>query len=99
MNYVEWLRVRNLLRNVAIVLGILVVLALVLRVSVSRYMSPEAWISHLENHQGVVTSQSTLPDGTKRTIIDNRADQTHVVIDDHGYHGKHIVITEPAKHA
>ena len=63
MNYVEWLRVRNLLRNVAIVLGILVVLALVLRVSVSRYMSPDAWISHFENHPGVQISQSTLPDG------------------------------------
>ena len=99
MNYVEWLRVRNLLRNVAIVLGILVILAVVLRVSVSRYMSPDAWISHFENHPGVQISQSTLPDGTKRTVIDNRAEQTNVVIDDHGYHGKHIVITEPTKNA
>ncbi len=99
MNYVEWLRVRNLLRNVAIVLGILVVLAIVLRVSVSRYMSPDAWIGHFESHPGVKVSQSTLPDGTKRTIVDDPAEQTRAVIDDHGYTGKHIVVTQPSKHS
>src|SRR5262249_39339679 len=41
----------------------------------------------------------TLPDGTKRTIWDNAHAQTHVVIDDHGYRGKHIVVTEPASRA
>ena len=41
MIYVEWLRVRNTLRIVAIVLVILVALAIILRVSVSRYLSPE----------------------------------------------------------
>lgn len=99
MNYVEWLRVRNLLRNVAIVLGVLVLLAIVLRVSVSRYMSPDAWIGHFESHPGVKVSQSTLPDGTKRTIVDDPAEQTRAVIDDHGYTGKHIVVTQPSKHS
>jgi hypothetical protein len=99
MNYVEWLRVRNLWRNLAIILGILVLLAVVLRVSVSRYMSPEAWIGHFESHPGVTSSQTTLPDGTKRTVIDDPSEQTHIVIDDHGYHGKHIVVTQPVKHS
>jgi hypothetical protein len=99
MNYVEWLRVRNLLRNVAIVLGVLVLLAVVLRVSVSRYMSPDAWIGHFESHPGVKVSQSTLPDGTKRTVVDDPAGQTRAVIDDHGYAGKHIVVTQPSKHS
>jgi len=99
MNYVEWLRVRNLLRNVAIVLAVLVVLAVVLRISVSRYMSPEAWISHFQSHPGVKVSDFTLPDGTKRMVIDDPSEQTRAVIDDRGRAGKHIVITEPTKNA
>jgi hypothetical protein len=99
MNYVEWLRVRNLLRNVAIVLAILVVLAVILRVSVSRYMTPDGWIEHFQSHPGVKVSRSVLPDGTKRMAIDDPAEQTHAVIDDHGYAGKHIVVTEPSSKA
>jgi len=98
MNYVEWLRVRNCLRLVAIILGIGVLLAVVLRISLTRYMSPESWIQHF-NEPGTVVTHVTLPDGTKRTIWDNAHAQTHVVIDDHGYRGKHIVVTEPASRA
>lgn len=99
MNYVEWLRVRNLLKIVVIVLAVLVLLGIVLRISVSRYMSPDAWISHMSLEQGTQVQHAVLPDGTKRVIIDNSTDKTHVVIDDHGYQGKHIVITEPSSRA
>ncbi|HVN70060.1 MAG TPA: hypothetical protein VMU38_10490 [Candidatus Binatia bacterium] len=99
MNYVEWLRVRNLLRVVAIILTILVVLAVVLRVSVSRYMSPEAWVAHLALDPGTKVTRTTLPDGTKRIVFDDPDDSTHVVVDDHGYAGKHIVVTEPTSRA
>jgi hypothetical protein len=99
MNYVEWLRVRNLLKIVAIVLVVLVVLAVILRVSVSRYMSPDAWVSHITTDPGVKISRSVLPDGTKRVIVDDPNQDTHVVIDDFGYKGKHIVVTEPTKRA
>lgn len=95
MNYVEWLRIRNTLRVSAIILGILVILAVILRISVARYMSPDSWIEH-ENSVGTIVSHLTLPDGTKRTILDNPAERKHVVIDDHGYAGKHIVVTEPS---
>ncbi|HLX26432.1 MAG TPA: hypothetical protein VKR05_05520 [Candidatus Cybelea sp.] len=98
MNYVEWLRVRNCLRIVAIILGIGVLLAVILRISLTRYMSPESWIQHF-HEPGTVVTHVTLPDGTKRTIWDNAHDQTHVVIDDLGYAGKHIVVTEPASRA
>lgn len=98
MNYIEWLRVRNTLRIVAIILGILVVLAVVLRISVSRYMSPDTWIEHFHD-AGTTVSHVTLPDGTKRTILDNPGERTHVTIDDHGYSGKHIVVTEPRSRA
>lgn len=98
MNYVEWLRVRNCLRLVAIILGIGVLLAVILRISLTRYMSPETWIQHFQE-PGTVVTHVTLPDGTKRTIWDNAHEQTHVVIDDRGYAGKHIVVTEPASRA
>jgi len=99
MNYVEWLRIRNMLKIVAIILAILVVLGVVLRISVARYMSPEAWVSHMSLDPGTKVSNSTLPDGTKRTVIDDPSEQSHVVIDDFGYKGKHIVITEPTSRA
>jgi len=98
MNYVEWLRIRNCLRVVAIILAIFVLLAVVLRVSVARYMSPDAWIEHFHD-PGTTVSHVVLPDGTKRTILDNAAEQTHVVIDDRGQQGKHIVVTEPTARA
>lgn len=95
MNYVEWLRVRNLLKLVAIILVILVVLAVVLRVSFSRYMSPEAWVAHAAMERGTHETRVTLLDGTKRLILDNPSKRTRIVVDDHGYAGRHIVITEP----
>jgi hypothetical protein len=99
MNYVEWLRIRHCLRNVAIVLAILVVLAIVLRVSVARYMSPDAWISHMSLDPGTKVTHSVLPDGTKELTMDDAAARTHMVVDDHGSSGKHIVVTEPSEHA
>lgn len=99
MNYVEWLRVRNLLKCVAIILAILVVLAVVLRISVSRYLSPEAWVAHYAMERGTTEKHVTLPDGAKRLILDNPSKRTHIVLDDHGYAGRHIVITEPSGHS
>jgi hypothetical protein len=99
MNYVEWLRVRNCLRSVLIVLAILVALAAILRVSVNRYMSTEAWIAHMAMQNGAKETQTTLPDGTKRLIVNDPDDRTRIVVDDHGYAGRHIVITEPYSRA
>ncbi|HEY6450866.1 MAG TPA: hypothetical protein VIX60_09335 [Candidatus Cybelea sp.] len=96
MNYVEWLRVRNCLRIAAIILAVLVVLAVILRVSVARYMSTEAWIAHMALNAGSKETHTVLPDGTKRMMLDDPADRTHVIVDDHGYAGRHIVITEPS---
>ncbi|HYL27885.1 MAG TPA: hypothetical protein VEW74_08615 [Candidatus Nitrosotalea sp.] len=99
MNYVEWMRIRNCLRITAIILVILVALAVILRISFARYMSPDAWISHMSLNPGTTVTHTVLPDGTKRMILDSPSDSTHVVIDDYGYAGKHIVVTEPAKKA
>lgn len=95
MTYVEWLRVRNCLRITFIILGILVALALILRISFARYQSPEAWIAHVATEPGTTERHVTLADGTKRLILDDPSDRTHIVVDDHGSAGRHIVITEP----
>jgi ABC-type transport system involved in multi-copper enzyme maturation permease subunit len=99
MTYVEWLRIRNCLRNTAIVLGVLLALAVILRVSLARYTSPAHWIGQIQARPGVRTTHTTLPNGTKRTILDDPSDQTHVVIDDRGDAGEHIVVTEPSSRA
>ncbi|MFY9719120.1 MAG: hypothetical protein WAK16_05685 [Candidatus Cybelea sp.] len=99
MNYVEWLRVRNCLRVLAIILAVLVGLAVVLRISVARYTSPSSWVHHISLERGTHETDVTLPDGTKRIILDNADEKEHVVIDDRGNAGSHIVITEPSKRA
>jgi hypothetical protein len=99
MNYVEWLRVRNCLRIVIVILGILLILAVILRISLARYASPEAWIAHMAMEHGTSESHVTLPDGTKRMVLDNPQEQTRIVVDDRGYLGRHIVIIEPSSRA
>jgi hypothetical protein len=96
MNYIEWLRIRNCLRTVAIILAILVVLAVVLRVSFARYTSPATWVANMTNDPRSKVTHSVVAGGIKRTVIDNPADQTHVVIDDRGSAGSHIIVTEPS---
>jgi hypothetical protein len=99
MNYVEWLRVRNCLRIVIVILGILLVLAVILRVSLARYTSPEAWIAHMAMEHDTRESHVTLPDGTKRMVLDNPQERTRIIVDDRGYLGRHIVIIEPPDRA
>ncbi|MBV8637683.1 MAG: hypothetical protein JO322_06320 [Candidatus Eremiobacteraeota bacterium] len=100
MNYVEWLRVRNTLRVLAIVLGAFILIVLVLRISFNQYITEDnAFIKHIKLEPGATVSQSVLPDGTKRTTIKSPSDNTTVVIDNHGINGRHIVITEPLSKA
>jgi len=96
MTYVEWLRVRNLLRITAIVFGALILLAVILRLAFVHNGPYEQMISHAMSDPSTKVTRTTLPDGTPRTILENPVDQTRIVIDDRGYAGKHIVITEPA---
>jgi hypothetical protein len=97
MNYVEWLRVRNCLRITLIVLGILLVVGLIFRISVAHYQSYEGWVTHLASEPGATQRHVTLPDGTKRTIVDNPARQIHIVIDDYRSGERHIVVTQPTR--
>ncbi|MDP9025616.1 MAG: hypothetical protein M3N13_09620, partial [Candidatus Eremiobacteraeota bacterium] len=96
MTYVEWLRVRNVLRILAVVLGVLIVVSLVLRISFSSYIdSDEAFLKHIQTQPGTKVTHAVLPGGIPQTIIDDPIDKTHVTIDNLGYGGRHIVIQEP----
>ncbi len=97
MTYVEWLRVRNCLRVLAISLGVFILIVLVLRISYNKYITEDdAIISHAKMQAGTTVTHSALPDGTKRTTINDPKDRTTIVIDNHGLNGRHITITEPA---
>jgi hypothetical protein len=100
MNYVEWLRVRNALRIYAIVLGALIVLCLIVRISVNGELSGNDFIvSHIEHDPGTVVSHSVV-NGLNRTTLVNAKDRTTITIDDQNNGGKLIHVVEPAeKHA
>jgi hypothetical protein len=100
MSYVEWLRVRNCLRVLAICLGVFILVVLVLRVSYNKYITEDdVFISHAKMQPGTTVAHITLPDGTKRTTINDPKDKTLVVIDNHGINGRHVTITEPKSKA
>ena len=100
MTYVEWLRVRNVLRVLAIVLGLLILLALVLRISFnSQLQNDDAFIMHVQNQPGTTITKTVLPDGTKRTTVFDPKDDVHITIDNHGFSGRQILIDEPKSHA
>ncbi|MEO9171190.1 MAG: hypothetical protein ABI282_05605 [Candidatus Baltobacteraceae bacterium] len=100
MTYVEWLRVRNVLRVVAIILGLSIVVSLVLRISFNGYLKDDStFLSHIQTQVGTRVTHAVLPNGIPQTIIDDPVDKTHVTIDNLGYGGRHIVITEPKTHS
>jgi hypothetical protein len=96
VTYVEWLRVRNCLRVLAIVLAVCIGVCLILRLTSLRWDNVSSQIDALKKDPGTTVSQLILLDGTHRTVIDDPKKKTHVVVDDRGYKGKRITITGPA---
>ncbi|HEY9084877.1 MAG TPA: hypothetical protein VIN40_02910 [Candidatus Tyrphobacter sp.] len=95
MFYVEWLRVRNALRIVAIVLGVMFALVVILRITLGSPAAQYDWIFREAGKPGVHVSQQRQSDGALRTTIDDPAKGDHIVIVDRGWHGKDITITGP----
>ncbi|HEY1656583.1 MAG TPA: ABC transporter permease [Candidatus Tumulicola sp.] len=100
MTYVEWLRVRAALKWTAIVLGAIVLLILILRIVLLAGGKDDAlaFVHGVETDANSHVVRSTLPDGTRRTTIDNAKDSVHITIDDSGYQGKRITISETSSH-
>ena len=81
MNYVEWLRVRNALRIYAVVLGALILIALIVRISVNGQLSNNKFIvNHIEHDPGTVISHSVV-NGLNRTTLVNAKDRTTITMD------------------
>ncbi len=97
MTYVEWLRVRTAFKWTAIVLGVLVLIEIVLRLVMLTAGRSDAlaFVHGMETDPGSHVVTTTLPDGTRRTTVDNAKGNVHIVIDDSGYRGKHITIVSP----
>ncbi len=98
MYYVEYLRALRALRVVAIILGILLALAVVMRLWLATVHaeSPDAWVAQMAQSSTAVVRTQRLPDGTVKTTIDDKGQRTNVDIYDRGYAGKRVVITAPS---
>jgi hypothetical protein len=93
MAYSEWLRVRGCLKWTGIVLGVLFVVGVVLRIAViGAEHSVYGWMARLKTDPGTKVTDTVLPDGTKRTSIEDPVKKMRVILDDRGWNGKHIVI-------
>ncbi len=96
MNYVEWLRVRNVVRNVAIVLGVMLVLGLAGRIWIGvEFGNAESIVSHIQSDPDSVTTHTTY-NGQPRTIIVNVKKNISVTIDDRANGKKAYTIVRPA---
>lgn len=102
MTYVEWLRVRGCLRWTVIILVLGVALVLFGRFTYLdiRPNAPGFSGVYIDDKQlpllesTSTKTQTRLPDGTLRTVIENRRFGIRMTIDDHGYWGKHVEIFE-----
>jgi hypothetical protein len=98
MNYVEWLRVRNCLKWLAIVLGVLLVIGLIVRISIAaQFGNDEAFIQHMQTDPHTKMTQSVV-NGINRTTLVNAREHETVTIDDMPDGGRRIQIVEPTKH-
>jgi hypothetical protein len=96
--YVEWLRVRGCLKWTAIVLGVFFLICVIVRVALIGHGSYIGWALNLKSDPGSKVTETTLPDGSRRTAIDDPVKQVRVVIVDRGWHGKHIEIYDYSEH-
>lgn len=98
MAYVEWLRVRGCLKWVAIVLGVLFLVGVIVRVALVGRQDYMSWAFNLKSDPGTKVTETTLPDGTRRTAIDDPVKQVRVVVFDRGRQGKRIEIYDYSEH-
>jgi hypothetical protein len=99
MTYVEWLRVRGVLKWTAIVFGVLLLCAAGIRVYMFSQGDLLSYVTGIENDPTSRVTRSVLPDGTKHIEIVDKTGKTHITIDDHGYAGEHIEIVDHSKSA
>lgn len=94
MFYVEWLRVRNALRCVAICFAILFVLIALVRIGMGSYaMQQYGWVDREMTKPGVHVTKQRLADGSTSITIDDPKNGDHIVVVDRGWMGREITIS------
>jgi hypothetical protein len=95
--FVEYLRARGAIKVALIILGLFVIAAIILRLSVhAPRVSDIAY--NIETSPTAHVTRTHLPDGSMRTVVDDPARQTHAVIVQNG-NRLHMDVREPAKNA
>lgn len=80
-NFAEYVRAKRAIRIVLILLGLFLLSAIVLRVVAAAHGgSIDEWSSSLEQSPTAHVTRTTLPDGSKRIVVDDPQRKTHAVI-------------------
>ena len=82
--YAEYLRGMRALRVIAIILGIVLAMAIVLRLWAFSEHNPESVATALQSSPSAHVTTKTLADGTIETVVDDPVKHTHAVIDRRG---------------
>lgn len=78
--FVEYLRAMRALKIVGIILGILVLVGIIFRLSFLHGASPLAFTTTLQSSPTAHVTKETLPDGSTRVTVDDPVKHTHAVI-------------------
>lgn len=84
MNYVEYLRGLRALRVIAILLGIIFLLAVALRIWAMQAGTPGKWADQMEHSPTAHVTRQALPGGGERVVVDDPSRKTHAIIEHHG---------------
>ena len=85
VNYVEYLRGLRALRIVAILLALLLIGALITRLSWGKRPSQDDFVTGMERSPSAHVTRTTLPHGRSRTVIDDRKRGLYAVVErNHG---------------
>lgn len=92
--FVELMRAKRGMRVMGIILGIVLLIAIIFRVTLIGHHVPSDIVKSIESSPTAHLNNHTLADGTLETVVDDPQRQTHAVVDRKGAH-LHIVISEP----
>lgn len=93
--YVEYRRALRALRVVAIVLGLLLVAALLARLSWGKFWTQDDYVASMERSRTAHVTRTALADGGTREVIDDRKRGIHAVVERHGGSITSFVMEEP----
>jgi len=78
--YVEFLRAKRALFIIAIVIGVIVAIAVAMRLYSLNGGTPGSWIDRIQYSPTAHVTKAQLPDGSERVVVDDPAKRTHAVI-------------------